>query len=89
MFSCVGLDFFLIQALFFVLTQIPLLMAANGLNLTQIPQISLNCTPDVKSHGGWQIGHGACRSTPSAPSTPISKTHTDFKNNLWKFVAGF
>ena len=61
-------------------------MAANGLNLTQIPQISLNCTPDVKSHGGWQIGHGACRSTPSALSTPISKTHTDFKNNLWKFV---
>ena len=55
-------------------------MAANGLGLTQIPQISLNCTPDVKSHGGWQIGHGACR------STPISKNHTDFKNNLWKFV---
>ena len=57
-------------------------MAANGLNLTQIPQISQNCTPDVKSHGGWQIGHGACRSTLGAPSTPISKTHTDFKNNL-------
>ena len=56
-------------------------MAANGLNLTQIPQISLNFSFDgVKSHGGWQIGRGACR------STPISKTHTDFKNNLWKFV---
>ena len=55
--------------------------------LTQIPQISLNFSFDgVKSHGGWQIGRGACRSTPSAPSTPISKTHTDFKNNLWKFV---
>ena len=86
MFSCVGLDFFNPSPFFCVLTQITLLMAANGLNLTQIPQISLNCTPDVKSHGGWQIGHGACRSTPSAPSTPISKTHTDFKNNLWKFV---
>ena len=33
------------------LTQIPLLMAANGLNLTQIPQISRFCTPGVKSHG--------------------------------------
>ena len=32
---------------------------------------------DVKSHGGWQIGRGACRSTLSAPSAPISKTHTD------------
>ena len=41
-------------------------MAANGLNLTQIPQISLNFSFDgVKSHGGWQIGRGACRSTPS------------------------
>ena len=86
MFSCVGLDFFKSKPPFFCwvcLTQIPLLMAANELNLTQIPQISLNFSFDgVKSHGGWQIGHGACRSTPSAPSTPISKTHTDFKNNL-------
>ena len=51
--------------------------------LTQIPQISLNFSFDgVMSHGGWQIGRGVCRSTPNAPSTPISKTHTDFKNNL-------
>ena len=54
------------------LTQIPLLMADNGLKLTQIPQISLNFSFDgVKSHGGWWIGRGAC------PSAPISKAHTD------------
>ena len=39
------------------LTQIQLLMTANGLNLTQIPQIpqiSLNFSFDgVKSHGGF------------------------------------
>ena len=53
-------------------------MAANGLNLTQVPQISLNFSFEgVKSHRGWQIGRGACRSTQSAPSTPISKAHTN------------
>ena len=62
------------------LTQIPLLIAANGLNLTQIPQISRFC------FWWWEISrrlvdsHGAC------PSAPISKAHTDFKDNLWKFV---
>ena len=69
---------------FLGLTQIPLLMADNGLKLTRIPQISLNFSFDgVKSHGGWWIGRGAC---PSAPSAPIFKAHTDFKDNLWKFV---
>ena len=50
-----------------------------GFVLTQIPQISLNFSFDVvKSHGGWQMGRGACRSTLSAPSTQISKVHTNY-----------
>ena len=32
----------------------------------------------VKSHRGWQMGRGACRSTLSAPSTQISKAHTNY-----------
>ena len=47
--------------------------------LTQISQISLNFSFDgVKSHRGWQMGRGACRSTLSAPSTQISKAHTNY-----------
>ena len=72
MFSCVGLDFF---------NPSPFFMC--WVCLTQIPQISLNFSFEgVKSHGGWQIGRGACRSTPSAPSTPISKNSHRFQNYL-------
>ena len=48
-------------------------------NSPKIPQISLNFSFDgVKSHRGWQMGRGACRSTLSAPSTQISKAHTNY-----------
>ena len=50
-----------------------------GFVLTQITQISLNFSFDgVKSHRGWQMGRGACLSTLSAPSTQISKAHTNY-----------
>ncbi len=32
----------------------------------------------VKSHRGWQMGRGAYLSTLSAPSTQISKAHTNY-----------
>lgn len=84
MFSCAGLDCE-IRAPFFVLGMPHTDPTANELSLTQILQISLNFSFDgVKSHGGWQIGRGACRSTLStlstlsAPSTQISKAHTNY-----------
>ena len=59
-----------------------------GFVLTQITQISLNFSFDgVKSHRGWQMGRGACPSTPSAPSTQISKnSHKLFLLNLVESV---
>ena len=72
MFSCVGLDCE-IRALFFYLAQISLFFYAHtdSTDLTDF-------FDGVKSHRGWQMGRGACRSTLSAPSTQISKAHTNY-----------
>ena len=80
MFSCAGLDCE-IRAPFFVLGMPHTDPTANELSLTQILQISLNFSFDgVKSHGGWQIGRGACRSTLSTHEYSECSEYSDFQS---------
>ena len=83
-FSCVGLDCE-IRAHFFS----PRSLAVNGLDLTQISQIPLNCTPDVKSHRGFAASLESLFNPIFTPILSILTRFTPIKINKKIGVNGF